>query len=100
MGNLYIINFRFVSLLNANDYLKCFKEMDGGYVGNRPCKLSKSKWADRQGTTSGKDDVFGGENQTELHPIFKKPPKLKKQKIKGFTTYAIDQNPFEFNANY
>ena len=47
MGNLYIITFRFVSLLNANDYLKCFKEMDGGYVGNRPCKLSKSKWADR-----------------------------------------------------
>jgi len=36
--------YGFVSFLNANDYLKAFKEMNGKYVGNRPVKLSKSTW--------------------------------------------------------
>lgn len=39
--------YGFVSILDVNDYIKAMKEMDGKYIGNRPCKLSKSTWKDR-----------------------------------------------------
>lgn len=34
--------YGFVSFGDASDYVKALKEMNGKYIGSRPCKLSKS----------------------------------------------------------
>lgn len=39
--------YGFVSLTNPNDFLNALKEMNGKHVGNRPVKLMKSSWKDR-----------------------------------------------------
>lgn len=39
--------YGFVSLMKAEDYMKAMKEMDGQYIGNRPVKLTRSKYKDR-----------------------------------------------------
>ncbi|EGD83620.1 rrm-containing protein [Salpingoeca rosetta] len=39
--------FGFVSFKDGKDYLRALKEMNGKYVGNRPVKLRKSTWKDR-----------------------------------------------------
>ena len=39
--------YGFVSFTDVNDYIKCMKEMNGQYVGNRPIILKKSTWKDR-----------------------------------------------------
>lgn len=39
--------YGFVSFLNPNDFLTALKEMNGKHVGNRPVKLMKSNWKDR-----------------------------------------------------
>ncbi|GAX77357.1 hypothetical protein CEUSTIGMA_g4803.t1 [Chlamydomonas eustigma] len=39
--------FGFVSFLDSADFAKALKEMQGKYIGNRPCKLSKSTWDER-----------------------------------------------------
>ncbi len=39
--------YGFVSFLDANDFLRAMKEMQGKYICNRPCKLTKSRWQDR-----------------------------------------------------
>ncbi|CAJ0963657.1 unnamed protein product, partial [Mesorhabditis belari] len=40
--------FGFVSFKSQEDYVRAMREMDGKYVGNRPIKLRKSNWQDRQ----------------------------------------------------
>ncbi|XP_055327375.1 uncharacterized protein LOC129580742 [Paramacrobiotus metropolitanus] len=40
--------FGFVSFKNPEDFVRAMKEMNGKYVGNRPIKLRKSSWKDRQ----------------------------------------------------
>ena len=37
-----------MSFLDGADYAKALKEMNGKYIGSRPCKLRKSTWDDRQ----------------------------------------------------
>ncbi|GFR40176.1 hypothetical protein Agub_g733, partial [Astrephomene gubernaculifera] len=39
--------YGFVSFLDGNDFAKALREMNGKYIGNRPCKLSKSSWEER-----------------------------------------------------
>eukprot|EP00118_Oscarella_pearsei_P025118 m.307549 g.307549 ORF g.307549 m.307549 type:complete len:214 (+) comp42441_c0_seq1:383-1024(+) len=39
--------FGFISFSDGHDYLKALKEMNGKYIGNRPVKLTKSIWKDR-----------------------------------------------------
>jgi len=39
--------FGFVSFLDAHEFIAALKEMNGKYIGGRPCKLTKSKWDDR-----------------------------------------------------
>ena len=39
--------FGFASFSDPFDCAKALREMEGGYVGNRPMKLSKSKWHER-----------------------------------------------------
>eukprot|EP00389_Voromonas_pontica_P006847 GDKH01010311.1.p1 GENE.GDKH01010311.1~~GDKH01010311.1.p1 ORF type:complete len:242 (-),score=28.07 GDKH01010311.1:81-806(-) len=40
--------YGFVSFTQPEDMLKAIKEMDRQYVGNRPCKILRSKWKDRE----------------------------------------------------
>lgn len=40
--------FGFVSFKDPNDFTRAMREMNGKYVGNRPIKLRKSQWRDRQ----------------------------------------------------
>uniref|UniRef100_A0A914HJ82 RNA-binding protein 42 n=1 Tax=Globodera rostochiensis TaxID=31243 RepID=A0A914HJ82_GLORO len=39
--------FGFVSFKHQDDFIRAMKEMDGKYVGNRPIKLRKSNWKER-----------------------------------------------------
>ncbi|MES1912060.1 MAG: hypothetical protein MHM6MM_004400 [Cercozoa sp. M6MM] len=39
--------YGFVSFLDPNDFVKAMREMNGAYIGNRPCKLRKSNWQKR-----------------------------------------------------
>ncbi|KJH50774.1 hypothetical protein DICVIV_03121 [Dictyocaulus viviparus] len=39
--------YGFVSFTESDDYVRAMREMDGKYVGNRPIKLRKSNWKDR-----------------------------------------------------
>jgi len=39
--------YGFVSFGEPGDMVKALKEMNGQYIGNRPCKLKKSRWKDR-----------------------------------------------------
>ena len=39
--------YGFVSFANPQDFLDALKEMNGKYVGNRPVKLTKSNYKDR-----------------------------------------------------
>ncbi|KAJ3110249.1 hypothetical protein HDU96_006774 [Phlyctochytrium bullatum] len=39
--------YGFISLKDPNDFVRALREMDGKYVGNRPIKLRKSNWDDR-----------------------------------------------------
>lgn len=40
--------YGFVSFSDPHDMLKATKEMDRQYVGNRPIKVTRSKWKDRE----------------------------------------------------
>jgi len=40
--------YGFVSFRDPEDFIKAMREMNGKYVGNRPIKLRKSTWKDRQ----------------------------------------------------
>ncbi|CAB3400001.1 unnamed protein product [Caenorhabditis bovis] len=39
--------YGFVSFRDSDDYVRAMREMDGKYVGNRPIKLRKSTWKER-----------------------------------------------------
>jgi RNA recognition motif-containing protein len=39
--------YGFVSFKSSEDFIKAMREMNGKYVGNRPIKLRKSNWQDR-----------------------------------------------------
>ncbi|KAL0488717.1 RNA-binding protein 42 [Acrasis kona] len=39
--------YGFVSFSNSQDYVNALQQMDGKYIGNRPCKLRRSRWKDR-----------------------------------------------------
>lgn len=39
--------YGFVSFGKPNDFLSALKEMNNKYVGNRPVKITKSNWKDR-----------------------------------------------------
>jgi RNA recognition motif-containing protein len=45
--------FGFVSLLDPMDFAQAMREMNGKYIGNRPCKLKKSSWEDREAAVKG-----------------------------------------------
>lgn len=64
--------YGFVSFTNPNDFLNALKEMNGKHVGNRPVKLMKSSWKDRD-LNSAKNQYlpsdFKKNSQKETHKI-------------------------------
>ncbi|PVV03693.1 hypothetical protein BB560_001817 [Smittium megazygosporum] len=61
--------YGFVSFLDPKEYVQAFKEMNGKYIGNRPVKLHKSMWKERN-MKLGK--VV---NDQELSKVYKKVKK-------------------------
>ena len=49
--------YGFVSLTKEGDYIRAMREMQGKYVGNRPIRLTRSKWKDK--------DLKGGKFKNE-----------------------------------
>ncbi|PVZ98091.1 hypothetical protein BB558_005923 [Smittium angustum] len=43
----YSKGYGFIAFSDPNDFIKAFREMNGKYVGNRPIKLRKSTWKER-----------------------------------------------------
>ena len=39
--------YGFVAFRDGKEYLKALKEMQGRWIGNRPCQVKKSDWATR-----------------------------------------------------
>jgi len=39
--------YGFVSFGDPNDFANAVKDMNGKYIGNRPCKIKMSRWKDR-----------------------------------------------------
>ncbi|RKP23328.1 hypothetical protein SYNPS1DRAFT_11350, partial [Syncephalis pseudoplumigaleata] len=48
--------FGFVSFKDPDDYSRAMREMNGKYLGNRPLKLRKSNWRDRNVDTRRKKE--------------------------------------------
>lgn len=44
MELLVVPGYGFVSFADPIEGAKALREMDGKYIGNRPCKLRKSQW--------------------------------------------------------
>ena len=45
--------YGFVSFGAPGDFAQAMREMNGKYIGNRPCQLSKSRWEDRTADKQG-----------------------------------------------
>lgn len=58
--------YGFVSFKDSTDFIKAMREMNGKYVGNRPIKLRKSTWTDRNIDQVKKKEVGKGENGIEI----------------------------------
>ncbi|KAJ3414642.1 hypothetical protein HDV05_006283 [Chytridiales sp. JEL 0842] len=52
--------YGFVSFKDPNDFVKALKEMNGKYVGNRPIKLRKSTWDERNADPRALRKTVGG----------------------------------------
>jgi RNA recognition motif-containing protein len=55
--------YGFVSFADLAGMVRAIKEMDGKYIGNRPCKLKKSTWAARDAGVA----VVGPEKKLKKH---------------------------------
>ncbi|QDZ21407.1 RNA-binding domain-containing protein [Chloropicon primus] len=63
--------FGFVSFADGADFAKALREMNGKYIGNRPCKLKKSDWKQR-GTNHSKSLAAGRGIQKKFRKNSKK----------------------------
>ena len=48
--------YGFVSFVRSEDYIRAMKEMNDQYIGNRPVKLTRSKWKERT-LEENKDEI-------------------------------------------
>jgi RNA recognition motif-containing protein len=60
--------FGFVSLLDPMEFAQAMREMNGKYIGNRPCKLKKSSWEDREAAVKGKG-IKGGKSKRHIYHL-------------------------------
>lgn len=70
-----LAGYGFVSFSDAVEGAKALREMNGKYIGNRPCKLRKSSWQERtpENAHKGKRKATeGGGNQPKKPGIFHK----------------------------
>merc|ERR1712150_232378 len=67
--------FGFISFKDPQDYLKAMREMNGKYIGNRPIKLRKSNWKDRNIAVARKK-----KKKKKKKKVGKKKKKKKKKK--------------------
>ena len=69
------VGYGFVSFSDAVEGAKALREMNGKYIGNRPCKLRKSSWEERTPQNAYKGKRKGSEtqgNQAKKPGIFHK----------------------------
>jgi RNA recognition motif len=52
--------FGFVSFGSVRDFMAALKDMNGKYIGNRPCKLRKGTWKERLQNQRGRGRGRGG----------------------------------------
>ena len=52
--------YGFVSFADGTDFAKALREMNNKYIGNRPVKLSRSDWKQRNTGKHARDGVRGG----------------------------------------
>ncbi|KAG0258464.1 hypothetical protein DFQ27_004620 [Actinomortierella ambigua] len=69
--------YGFISFKDPDDYVKAAKEMNGKYVGNRPIKLRKSQWKDRN-----VEIVREASQLKTIEPELKKKERAKPYKVK------------------
>lgn len=64
--------YGFVSFMDEADYIRAYKEMNGKYIGNRPCKITASKWRER--TVEGYEEkmLTNTIKDEDIHYEFKK----------------------------
>lgn len=62
--------YGFVSFSDAVEGAKALREMNGKYIGNRPCKLRKSSWQERtpENTHKGKRKASDGAGNQPKKP--------------------------------
>ncbi|KAF9346685.1 hypothetical protein BGX34_003716 [Mortierella sp. NVP85] len=72
--------YGFISFSEPDDFARAWKEMNGKYVGNRPIKLRKSQWKDRNVEIIREARAPRGPNDSETHTRKDraKPYKVKK----------------------
>ncbi|KAF9975215.1 hypothetical protein BGZ73_001197 [Actinomortierella ambigua] len=69
--------YGFLSFKDPDDFVKAMKEMNGKYVGNRPIKLRKSQWKDRN-----VEIVREASQLKTIEPELKKKERAKPYKVK------------------
>ncbi|KAG0232205.1 RNA-binding protein 42 [Actinomortierella wolfii] len=69
--------YGFLSFKDPDDFVKAMKEMNGKYVGNRPIKLRKSQWKDRN-----LEIVREASQLKAIEPELKKKERAKPYKVK------------------
>ncbi|KAJ3244524.1 hypothetical protein HDU78_010831 [Chytriomyces hyalinus] len=64
--------YGFVSFKDPNDFVAALRELDGKYVGNRPIKLRKSNWDDRNVEMKNlRKVVTGGVVKKQVYKYYK-----------------------------
>jgi RNA recognition motif-containing protein len=74
--------YGFVSFSDPDDFIRAFREMDGKYVGNRPIKLRKSNWKERNLDVRLKKEQETGKRQLiDPPPIDPKTNKRRRPRV-------------------
>lgn len=69
--------YGFVSFREPADLVQAIKDMNGKYIGNRPCKLKKSRWKDRLDEEKiEKDSKWQANRKPGQRPIHQSPSSI------------------------
>ncbi|CDJ57272.1 RNA recognition motif-containing protein, putative [Eimeria maxima] len=75
--------YGFVSFMDPNDMLKAIKEMNYKYVGNRPIRVLRSKWKDRE---------IDSQRNKQIASIVKKVEKNDSKTLRKFKKLGVNIN--------
>ncbi|CDI85125.1 RNA recognition motif-containing protein, putative [Eimeria praecox] len=75
--------YGFVSFLDPNDMLKAIKEMNYKYVGNRPIRVLRSKWKERE---------IDSQRNKQIASIVKKVEKNDSKTLRKFKKLGVNIN--------